>query len=141
MKQAFEAQVDNLHMSHVMITTAWLAFADYPRLLGVADVGISMHSSSSGLDLPMKIVDMFGCGLPALSVDYDCIKELVKPGRTGLLFNSGQQLCQHLVTLLTDFPQNEKLQQMHNNVVKTYNADSNRWHPQWQKLIAPYLNK
>jgi beta-1,4-mannosyltransferase len=54
----------------VRIETIWLDIEDYPLLIGSADIGISLHTSSSGLDLPMKIIDLFGCGTPVLAMEY-----------------------------------------------------------------------
>ncbi|KAG5462116.1 MAG: glycosyl transferases group 1-domain-containing protein [Olpidium bornovanus] len=71
LKEHYDGLIRQMRLVHVRILTAWLAIADYPKLLGSADLGVSLHRSSSGLDLPMKVVDMLGCGLPVCAVKFE----------------------------------------------------------------------
>lgn len=85
------------------IETVWLKSEDYPKLLGISDIGISLHESSSKLDLPMKIVDMFGCGLPVCAYEYECIEELVKPMHNGMLFQTSDDLLRNIMVRFNIF--------------------------------------
>ncbi|KAH9312732.1 hypothetical protein KI387_027767, partial [Taxus chinensis] len=53
-REKYEEKIRKLHLKRVAFRTMWLSAADYPILLGSADLGVSLHTSSSGLDLPMK---------------------------------------------------------------------------------------
>lgn len=101
MKIEFLSQVAKLELQRIRIRTVWLAAADYPKLLGCADIGISLHTSSSGLDLPMKVVDMFGCGLPVCAVDFRCLEELVQDGQNGHVFDTPDGLAEKIEKLCT----------------------------------------
>ncbi|TKY88976.1 hypothetical protein EX895_002217 [Sporisorium graminicola] len=88
----------------VRIRTAWLETQDYPLLLGSADVGVSLHTSSSGLDLPMKVVDMLGCGLPVCALDFACLDELVTDRWNGVVFRDAEGLARQWESLLALHP-------------------------------------
>ena len=66
----YESELRRQSWSHVRVATAWLRATEYAALLGASDLGVCLHWSSSGLDLPMKLVDMFGARLPALAIHY-----------------------------------------------------------------------
>lgn len=80
-------------MEYVECSLLWLTAEDYPLLLGSADLGISLHKSSSGVDLPMKVIDMYGSLLPVLQVQYSVVDELVNSKR-GWLFKDSNDLSQ-----------------------------------------------
>jgi len=138
MKTYYEQKIKKTKLTKVRVMTMWLESKDYPLLLGAADLGISLHCSSSGLDLPMKVVDMYGCGLPVISHSYECIKELVKSGKTGLLFKNAGELSNALIYMFEGFPEKQdKLDRMHKNVVE---AHERRWPENWDEIILPVIN-
>ena len=56
----------------------WLpSYQQYQNLLGAADLGLSFHLSSSGLDFPMKIVDMLASELPVIAYRFPSLSELI----------------------------------------------------------------
>lgn len=104
LKQHYLREIDHLtskgKLAHATILTAWLTPADYALLLASADLGVSLHTSSSGVDLPMKVVDMFGAGLPVVGWGkFEAWPELVKEGENGRGFESAEELAGLLVRL------------------------------------------
>ncbi|QHO56371.1 UDP-glycosyltransferase TURAN [Arachis hypogaea] len=139
-KEKYEAKIKRLKLKRVAFRTMWLSAEDYPLLLGSADLGVCLHTSSSGLDLPMKVVDMFGCGLPVCAVSYSCIKELVRVDKNGILFSSSSELADELVMLFKGFPDEcDALKILKNGALET--SSSTRWATEWEEHAKPLINK
>mmetsp|Transcript_30262 Transcript_30262/g.59097 ORF Transcript_30262/g.59097 Transcript_30262/m.59097 type:complete len:510 (+) Transcript_30262:53-1582(+) len=137
LKQQFEQQIAATGFKRVSVKTAWLRAEDYPVLLGTADLGVCLHYSSSGLDLPMKVVDMFGCELPVCAVRYDCIEELVRHGENGMLFDDAAELSSQLHELLQGFPADQSgLDGMRKHIAA---FRERKWEQEWTQQAAPLL--
>ncbi|KAL8161385.1 hypothetical protein V2J09_012874 [Rumex salicifolius] len=139
-KEKYEEKIQKLHLKRVAFRTMWLAAEDYPLLLGSADLGVCLHTSSSGLDLPMKVVDMFGCGLPVCAASYSCIQELVKVERNGLLFSSSSELADELLMLFKGFPDEcGSLKSLKNGALETESTAS--WANEWEEHAKPLVSE
>jgi len=125
---------------HVIICTPWLEAEDYPKLIACADLGVCLHTSSSGLDLPMKVVDMFGCGLPVCAIDYNCLGELVRDGENGLVFDSAQTLAAQLLDWFRNHPNNDSHHEVFRKNLLSF-QNSKRWHPAWKATALPRLSE
>jgi len=123
--------------SHINICTMWLEAEDYPRLLGCATIGVSLHTSTSGLDLPMKVLDMFGCQVPVCAIGFDCLDELVRDGENGRVFSDADELSGQLFDLLDGYPSGDSgktLEAYRRNI-----RDMERWKENWDKCAKPLL--
>lgn len=115
--------------NRVHIEFLWLSPEDYPKLLSLCDYGVSLHSSSSGLDLPMKILDMFGSGIPVIAFNYPTLDELVKHDINGLKFVDRRELHESLIFAMKDKSIAEILKQ---GAIK---ESRYRWQLSWENCM------
>uniref|UniRef100_A0A669PNA4 Chitobiosyldiphosphodolichol beta-mannosyltransferase n=1 Tax=Phasianus colchicus TaxID=9054 RepID=A0A669PNA4_PHACC len=139
LKEYYNGLIKKLHFKHIRICTPWLEAEDYPVLLGSADLGVCLHKSSSGLDLPMKVVDMFGCCLPVCAIYFECLHELVKHNENGLIFRDSDELAEQLKMLFLEFPTVEsKLHEFRKNLRASKQLS---WDESWDQTVLPLLSQ
>lgn len=121
-------------LQKVRIRTAWLTTENYAKLLAVASLGVSLHTSSSGVDLPMKVVDMLGAGLPVVGWDrFQAWPELVTEDVNGKGFGSAGDLVEQLVGLLGN---KSRLEVLRAGALK---ESSRRWDDEWDVVAGRLL--
>lgn len=137
LKEHYKQIIRQLEFKNISIVTPWLSSEDYPKVIASADLGICLHYSSSGLDLPMKVVDMFGCCLPVCAINFSCLNELVKHDKNGYVFNSSDDLADQIIELLTGFPHCKRLNEFRDNIRDDF--QKKRWHENWKSVMLPIL--
>lgn len=100
LRETFEARAARRNFKSIVVHTLWLEPADYPVCIGLADLGLCLHQSASGLDLPMKLADFRGPGVPAAAFDYSpVLGEVLTNGKEGVTFRDPGDLANLLVSV------------------------------------------
>lgn len=93
-----EGEIDRLALKRIAVVTGWLVEPDFIALLGSADAGLSLHRSASAVDIPIKIGEMIGCGLPIIALDYGAaLHETAGNGTT--FFHTSNELVEALLAV------------------------------------------
>jgi beta-1,4-mannosyltransferase len=138
LRATFEARVARRNFKAIAVKTIWLEPAEYPRLIGMADLGLCLHQSSSGLDLPMKLADLRGAAVPVAVYDYaPVLGEVLTPGHEGVMFRDPGDLANLLVavakqSIAADSPMGRSRGWLQQNPPE-------RWHAQWDAAARPVL--
>lgn len=129
LKQQFVEQVRDYKWNRCKINFLWLTAEDYPKLLRLCDYGVSLHTSSSGLDLPMKILDMLGSGLPVIASNYPVLDELLQHNVNGLKFSDRRELHESLMFAMQD-------PNVYQNLKEGALIEAeNRWNSSWESAM------
>ncbi|GMH58275.1 hypothetical protein TrST_g9596 [Triparma strigata] len=134
-KEYYVNKIKEMDLKEIDIMTVWLEASDYPILVGSADLGVCLHTSTSGIDLPMKVVDMFGGGVPVAAVGFECLDELVVDGKNGRVFKDWNELKGILKELLGKEGEGE-LERLRKGV-----GQGLRWEENWDNIALPVINE
>lgn len=134
----FERLFAGLSTRRVHLRTRWLEPEEYPLVVGSADIGLCLHRSSSGLDIPMKVADLFGAGVPVCALDYGaCLAERVRHSDNGLLFSTGRQLADIVFELFETFPGDQsRLERLRAGARRSARP---AWEEGWMREALPTL--
>ena len=138
LREAFERRAARRNFKAIAVRTLWLEPADYPTLIGMADLGLCLHQSSSGLDLPMKLADLRGCGVPVAVFDYaPVLGEVMTSGQHGVTFHDPGDLSNVFMsvaqgTIASDSPLAKSREWLALNPPE-------RWDTHWDATARPIL--
>ena len=144
LRDAFNARLARRHFKHLSVRTDWVEPADYPTLIGMADLGVCLHQSSSGLDLPMKLADFRGASVPVAAFDYaPVIGEVLTTGREGVLFRDPGELASVLVAVATKNSDPSSALVQSRAWLREHPAE--RWEDHWREraltLVTPGMDR
>ena len=101
----FERRFAGLPARRMQLRARWLEPEEYPLVVGSADVGLCLHRSTSGLDIPMKVADS---SAPACrswrSTTAPAWPSASGTRDNGLLFSTARQLADILFDLFEGYP-------------------------------------
>jgi len=138
LRESFEARVSRRNFKAIAVKTIWLEPADYPVFVGMADLGLCLHQSSSGLDLPMKLADLRGSGVPVAVFDYaPVLAEVMTPGHEGVTFRDPGDLANVLAGVATRSRETDSI--LEKSRVWLAQNPPERWDAQWDATARPVL--
>lgn len=150
LRTEFEGKLKDLSLEYIDVITIWLGSHDnYIHLLKWCDIGLCFHKSSSGLDLPMKVVDMFGVNIPVIAINFDeiemkkimgidnddvkcALNELVQHNQRGLIFDKPQELTKYVLDVYND-RDCELIKKFKGNIESFRKY---RWDTEWKKVMT-----
>ena len=138
LRETFDARAARRNFKAIAVRTIWLEPSDYPRLIGMADLGLCLHQSSSGLDLPMKLADLRGAGVPAAVYDYaPVLAEVMTPGQEGVTFRDPGDLANLLIDVANRTAVPESPLAKSRAWIAAHAPE--RWQAQWDASARPVL--
>jgi beta-1,4-mannosyltransferase len=138
LRETFEHRAARRHFKRIIVKTRWLEPADYPTLVGMADLGLCLHQSASGLDLPMKLADLRGAGVPVATYDYaPVLGEVMENGREGVTFRDPGDLANLLVAVASSAIRPDSPLAQSRAWLTEHPPE--RWDAQWESAARPVL--
>ena len=129
LREGFEQRAARRQFKAIAVKTVWLEPADYPTLIGMADLGLCLHQSSSGLDLPMKLADLRGAGVPVATYDYaPVLGEVMTTGHEGVTFRDPGDLANLFIGVATRSSADTALSKSRSWLAQ---HPAERWDAQW----------
>jgi beta-1,4-mannosyltransferase len=135
LRGAFEARLARRQFTHIAVRIAEETAHD---AIQKADVGLCLHQSASGLDLPIVLSDLRAAGVPACAYDYaPVLTEVLTNGHEGVRFGEPGELMALLVTVATgDASDSSAIAKSRAWLAAN---PSERWEDQWSKAMAPLV--
>ena len=82
----------------------------------------------------MKVVDLFGAGVPVAAVGFKALGELVKDGVNGVVFHDGEELGERLVGLFDEAKCGRELGVLKEGAGR---EGERRWDEEWDRVTRP----
>jgi beta-1,4-mannosyltransferase len=135
LRAPLEPRIAALRAAGWAIHTGFLEESEYRALLGRCHLGLSLHRSSSGLDLAMKVVDLFAACVPVCALDYGgSLREQVSDGETGFLFRNASELS-GLLARIVGVP--SVLAPMRERIRQRW---ATTWSEEWRRVAGPVFD-